>query len=134
MYLLDTNIWLELLLGQERAGEVKAMFSRADMSAFAMTDFTLYSTGLLLARHGKEGAFHRFVQDTLASGVRVVRLPPTELPTRIAEGRAHGLDFDDAYQYAACRLHDLRLVSFDRDFDKTPEGRTEPADVAAAGR
>jgi len=33
------------------------------------------------------------------------------------------LDFDDAYQYALAEKHDLIIVSFDSDFDKTGSTR-----------
>jgi uncharacterized protein len=40
---------------------------------------------------------------------------------------AYNLDFDDACQYIAAEMHDLRLVSLDADFDRTPRGRLTPA-------
>lgn len=39
------------------------------------------------------------------------------------------LDFDDAYQYSVAIRHGLKIVSFDADFDRTPEGRLLPTDV-----
>jgi uncharacterized protein len=39
------------------------------------------------------------------------------------------LDFDDAYQYVAAEKHDLSLVSFDADFDRTSRGKTTPAEL-----
>lgn len=44
----------------------------------------------------------------------------------------HNLDFDDAYQYVAAELHNLTLVSFDPDFDRTPRRRLDP--LAALGQ
>jgi hypothetical protein len=43
--------------------------------------------------------------------------------------RGFNLDFDDAYQYVAAEKHDLTLVSFDADFDRTDRGRKTPADI-----
>jgi predicted nucleic acid-binding protein len=40
------------------------------------------------------------------------------------------LDFDDAYQYALADKYDLTIVSFDRDFDRTTRGRSEPSAIA----
>ena len=37
--------------------------------------------------------------------------------------QAFGLDFDDSYQYVAAEKFTLELLSFDRDFDRTPRGR-----------
>jgi predicted nucleic acid-binding protein len=39
------------------------------------------------------------------------------------------LDFDDAYQYVAAEKHDLTIVSFDSDFERTGRGRKTPAEV-----
>jgi len=39
------------------------------------------------------------------------------------------LDFDDAYQYVAAEKHNLTLVSFDADFDRTDRGRKTPAEL-----
>ncbi|WP_456366658.1 PIN domain-containing protein, partial [Thermococcus sp.] len=36
------------------------------------------------------------------------------------------LDFDDAYQYRLAELYNLKIVSFDSDFDKTERGRLTP--------
>lgn len=41
----------------------------------------------------------------------------------------YGLDFDDAYQYAVAEKHNLTLVSFDKDFDRTERGRKTPAEI-----
>jgi len=43
--------------------------------------------------------------------------------------RRFGFDFDDAYQYVAAEKHNLILVSFDADFDRTKRGRRTPADI-----
>jgi predicted nucleic acid-binding protein len=40
-----------------------------------------------------------------------------------------GLDFDDAYQYVAAEREQATLVSFDKDFDKTEQGRQTPGQV-----
>jgi len=39
------------------------------------------------------------------------------------------LDFDDAYQYVAAEKHNLAIVSFDSNFDRTERGRKNPAEV-----
>ncbi|MDI6810798.1 MAG: PIN domain-containing protein [archaeon] len=39
------------------------------------------------------------------------------------------LDFDDAYQYTVAEKHDLQIVSFDTDFDRTERGRKTPDEV-----
>lgn len=38
-------------------------------------------------------------------------------------------DFDDAYQYVTADKHNLVIVSFDTDFDRTERGRKTPQAV-----
>ena len=75
MFLLDTNVWLELLLNQEKAGEVRRMLEAEEARQFALTDFSLYSLGIILTRLKKDEVFLDFLSDTLEeSAVRLIRL------------------------------------------------------------
>jgi hypothetical protein len=130
MYLIDTNIWLELLLRQEKADEVSSFFQTVDASSLAITDFTLYSIGIILTRLKKYDAFEDFVADTLEENtVNRICLDPSGLKQIPSIQKQFGLDFDDAYQYVAATENELVLVSFDSDFDKTPFGRKTPAEI-----
>jgi hypothetical protein len=130
MFLLDTNIWLELLLNQDKAAQVRFLLEREEAGQFALTDFSLYSLGVILTRLKKDEAFLDFLLDTLEdSAVRLIRLDTAALKEVPVVGRKFGLDFDDAYQYLAAVRYNLTLVSFDSDFDRTERGRRTPADV-----
>ena len=130
MYLIDTNIWLELLLDQERAAEVASFLQAVDTSSLAMTDFTLYSIGIILTRLKKFDAFEDFVADTLEDDcLRVIRLNPSQLVQITSIQKQFALDFDDAYQYVAAMENGLTLISFDSDFDRTPTARITPVEV-----
>lgn len=50
MVLIDTNVWLELLLDQEKAEQVRSLFQRIDASLMAISEFSLYSIGIILIR------------------------------------------------------------------------------------
>lgn len=131
MFLLDTNIWLELLLKQEKADEVRRLMEADEGPQFSLTELSLYSVGIILARLKKDDAFLDFLSDTLEeSAVRVIRLDTEGLKEVVAVRRRFGLDFDDAYQYVAAEKYNLILVSFDSDFDRTQRGRKTPAQVA----
>jgi len=133
MFLLDTNIWLELLLNQERAGEVRRLLESQEARQFAITEFSLYSLGIVLTRLKKHEVFTDFLADTLEeSGVRLLRLAVTDLKEAVTVGQKFGLDFDDAYQYVAAEKHDLTLLSFDADFERTARGRKTPGQVSEA--
>jgi hypothetical protein len=131
MFLLDTNIWLELLLEQEKADQVRRLLEAEEAWRFALTDFSLHSVGVVLTRLKKDGLFLDFLSDTLEdSAVRVIRLDTADLKGVPSVCRKFGLDFDDAYQYVAASKYDLTLVSLDSDFDRTERGRRTPAEVA----
>lgn len=130
MFLLDTNIWLEALLDQDKAAEVRLLLKAKDAGRFALTEFSLYSLGVILTRLKKDAAFLDFLSDTLEdSAVRVIRLDTADLKGVPSVCRKFGLDFDDAYQYVAASKYDLTPVSLDSDFDRTERGRRTPAEV-----
>jgi len=130
MYLLDTNIFLELLLEQQKAESVRRFLTTIELNDLFMSDFTLHSIGIVLFRLGKHTHFQKFVDDTLIKGgIRVLTLTPEQAPHIITQAEKFGLDFDDAYQYAIGETLNLQLVSFDGDFDKTERGRKEPSEI-----
>ncbi len=130
MYLVDSNVWLELLLNQERAEEVRDFFGTMEPNLLALTDFTLYSLGIILTRLGKDQAFSDFTVDTLERGeVTSLRLNIADMRDLLAVGQQFRLDFDDAYQYLAAEKHGFVLVSFDSDFDRTDRGRKTPKQI-----
>jgi len=130
MLLVDANVWLELLLDQEQAGQVRDFLRAVPLGELAITDFALHSVGIILARNKRDDLFVRFLSDLLVdTGVRYVSLDFADLMTVTKTRERLPLDFDDAYQYVAAEKHDLTLVSFDADFDRTDRGRKTPADV-----
>ena len=134
MYLVDTNVWLELLLEQERANEVRQFLQSVDSNQLSMTEFALYSIGLITTRLEKEAVFETFISDVLEdSGVKRIWLSPTDLRNVISASRMFSLDFDDAFQYVAAKRDNLLFVSFDAHFDKTDIGRKTPSEIIAAG-
>ena len=126
MYLVDTNIFLELLLEQKKADIVRHFLLSVDASKLAVSDFSLYSIGIVLVRLKKGKLLDTFLQDVILNGrIQVISIPPEKLSGILGFVDEFGLDFDDAYQYAISISHDLELVSFDKDFEKTHKGRTD---------
>ena len=133
MYLLDTNLVAEVLLGRAKAEEVKRFLRTVGGENLSLTEFSLYSLGIILARHRMYDAFSQAVNDLLLTGgIRLVRLGLTDMQDVTEACRKFNLDFDDAYQYAAAKKHDLTIVSFDSHFDQTDRGRKTPADLLSA--
>lgn len=134
MYLLDTSILVELLLDQEKADEVERIFKIISPTNLYITEFTLYSVGIILFRHKLQDLFLHIVNDLLVeSRVHLVRLGLEYMPAVASAAHEFALDFDDAYQYVAAQKHNLDLVSFDADFDRTGRGRVMPAAIIARG-
>lgn len=130
MFLLDTNIWLERLLGQEEAEVVAELLNTLSPSDICMTDFTLHSIGVICNRLKQSDVFVKFVDDVLIdSNVLLVSIPTNKMRRVVEIMDRFSLDFDDAYQYVAGELKKATIVSFDKDFDKTEQGRLTPMQV-----
>ena len=130
VYLVDTNVWLELLLEQAQAQVVRRFLGGTEAHLLAITEFSLYSIGIILTRLGQESAFADFLSDTLEdSGITRVRLDLQDLKRVLVARKQFHLDFDDAYQYVAAARYGYTLVSFDSDFDRTDQGRRAPQEI-----
>ncbi len=128
-YLVDTNIWLEVFLGQERADEARDFLEGTDADLLAISEFSLYSLGIILTRLKKNEVFLDFLSDLLEGQTTVVRLEPLDLKPVVAFCQQFQLDFDDGYQYEVAEKYDLTIVSFDKGFERTTRGRRTPGEV-----
>lgn len=132
-YLVDTNVWVERLLEQERSAEVKQFLDAVPSHRIVLTEFAYYSIGLILTRAKRYEDLEDFVRDTLVEGdVTRLFLEPEDATDLTSVMQRFSLDFNDAYQYTVAEKHDLVIVSFDTDFDKTDRGRVEPTDIVVA--
>jgi predicted nucleic acid-binding protein len=129
MYLIDTNIWLELLLEQERSKECKIFFEKIDSKLLFISEFSLYSIGVILFKFKKESVFDDFLEYLFKSEISIARLSLKDMKQLVLIKQKFNLDFDDAYQYVVAEKFGLTIVSFDSDFDKTYLGRKTPNDL-----
>ena len=135
MYLVDTNIWLERLLDQERAAEVGEFLALIPAEDLLMSDFSLHSIGVILDRLGQCAILTQFVDDLFVQGeVILVSVQPEDMYHLVEVMDRFNLDFDDAYQYVAAEQSAAVIVSFDGDFDHTERGRQTPVEVLATER
>jgi len=101
-----------------------------ETSRMFLSDFSFHSIGLILTRLNKSGVLLNFVQDAFLEGaVSLVHLAPEDTQAIVSTTQEFGLDFDDAYQYVTAEKHNLVLVSYDADFDRTDRGRKTPHEV-----
>ena len=130
MYLLDTNIWLERLLNQEKSADVTRFLNKIPTASLMITDFSFHSIGVILSRYNQPETLQRFTQDMFIDNtVTLVTLEASDIARLIEIMEQFQLDFDDAYQYVAAEKYDAQIISFDSDFDKTERGRKMPLEV-----
>lgn len=119
MYLLDTNIFLEILLNQEKSPECKK-FLLSNENRIYISDFSLHSIGVILIRYNKIQIFNSFVEDVI-SKISVLNLPVSEYKQIALASKRFQLDFDDLYQYHIAKYYDLKIVTMDNDFKKAKD-------------
>ena len=129
MYLVDTNIFLEALLEQQKAKEVRSFFQKVDLGEIFITDLSLHSIGIVLFGLGKLELFNSFLDDMIIDGIEILSLQPEGLKLLYNIAQKFKLDFDDAYQYSVADKYNLQLISFDRDFDRTKRKKKEPSEI-----
>ncbi len=73
MYLVDTNIWLERLLGQAKSDEVGQFLNHIPSNQLFITDFAFHSICVILTRLKKKVPLLDFVQNkNLKSSIAVL--------------------------------------------------------------
>lgn len=123
MYFIDANIFLELLLDQEKADDCEAFLEKVRDGSLkaATTDFIIDSIVLVMEKEGKKPSELSLFLSSLI-GYRGLETYFLSLYDRIQATKhmqKFGLDFDDSTAYQAMRsLHTDQAVSFDKHFDK----------------
>jgi len=118
-YLIDTNIFLEILLNQEKKEQCKWFLSE-NTGKFYISDFSLHSIGVICFRYKRYELFQHFIDEVLPF-TEILNLPSEDycLLENIRSG--FSLDFDDSYQLLIARTFELQLVTLDNDFKKVTE-------------
>ncbi|PNS00309.1 DNA-binding protein [Petrotoga mexicana DSM 14811] len=122
MFLVDTNVFLEILLNQDKKDDCKA-FLNNNIGNLNITDFSLHSIGVILFRYGKEDIFRRFVEDVMPN-TKLLFLPMELYREVVNVRKILKLDFDDAYQYSIAKYHGLKVVTMDKDFERIKDVET----------
>jgi predicted nucleic acid-binding protein len=118
MYLVDTNIFLEILLGDHQS-QVCQSFLQTNIGNLNISDFSLHSIGVVLYRERKYQLYPIFIRDTLPL-VNVVSLPIQNYFCLEQGHIQYQFDFDDAYQYCTAKYFGLTLKTLDRHFLNRP--------------
>ncbi|MBC8384341.1 MAG: type II toxin-antitoxin system VapC family toxin [Candidatus Cloacimonetes bacterium] len=128
MYLVDTNIFLHILLKKDK--HLPAIsFLKSDYELF-ITEFSIYSICILLSKLKKYDLMNTFVEDILSSeNISIISNEPEDIEHIVNIEKQFDLDFDDAYQYYTATRDELIIVSYDTDFERTTNGFKKPEDV-----
>ena len=116
MYLIDTNIFLEILLNQNKSQDCKKFLSN-NIEKLFISDFSLHSIGVILLRQGYSKLYKKFITDVLPK-VQITTLPKDDYAKILPIKDKFGLDFDDSYQYCISDVYNYKLVTLDQDFSE----------------
>src|SRR3989344_6413244 len=114
MYLVDTNVFLEVLLDQKRANECEEIiqkFNRGILTAY-VSSFTIHSIEVILEKNNRLEVLKYFLKDLLESkGLKRFDTTTAEEIGVLDIAKRLNLDFDDAINYFICKSLKLGIVS-----------------------
>jgi len=124
---VDTSVFVELLLDQDRAEESESLLDAIAQGRVAavVSQFTVHAIEAMLPSQQKLSAFLNGVQTS--KGLTIYDTTISEEQSVSILSAKIGLDFDDSVQYyVAKRTSSSAIVSFDRHFDRCGIPRREP--------
>lgn len=134
MILLDTNIFLEMFLKQDRAAQCEHLLdgiSEGELEA-VVTRFSVHAVEEILGKAETASIFLRNLERS--TGLVVYDTGNADIIATTIVQQKTKLDFDDALQYfVAKKLAVDYIVSFDRHFDGLDIERTEPSVLLGKG-
>lgn len=129
-YLVDTNVWLERLLDQDKSKIVERFLEITPVSQIFISDFALHSIGVILSRLKKPVVFEKFLSDLFINGkIERLSLNTVDLFDVLLNIKKFNLDFDDSYQLTIAQKYDLTVVTFDKDFNSIGINRISPEEL-----
>lgn len=119
MHLIDTNIFLELLLGQRKKQKAQEILNRVESGELnvVISGFSLHSIEFILCVKEKNDILKEFIQALNELPNLSVYHTTLEEDLKILEiVEKTSLDFDDANQYYIAKKFNAEIITFDRDF------------------
>ena len=130
-YLIDTNIFLEVFLGQEKSTECRRLLEQVSDGKIecTVTKFTVHAIEGLLTED--LDLIRQFTNNLDSStGLEIIDTSLKEEREIASNARDFDLDFDDSMQLSVARKEGIEtIISLDSDFDKTSIERIEPSEV-----
>jgi predicted nucleic acid-binding protein len=133
MYLVDTNIFLEILLARSRREECKKFLSqlRDGKTTAIVTDFTVHSIIVTMDSLNKLTELRTFLTSLTAyKGLHIHNTNITDEIKATKVAIQDKLDMDDAIQYTtALTTNAEAIISFDKHFSNLKIPRKEPHQI-----
>jgi len=130
VYLVDTNIFLEVMLSRLRKSSCKRFLNalKTGEKKGVVTDFSVHSIMVVMGGFEKKRELKTFLSSLSAyEGLSVYTTTLLDELRAVDISQKGDLDIDDSIQYsAALRLSVDGIVSFDKHFDKLEIPRIEP--------
>ena len=130
-YLIDTNIFLEVIMDQDRSEESRELLEALSEGKIhgITTKFTVHAVeGILTNKPEKASAFLHNIETSVG-----IEIADTDISYERDTAQLSSeikMDFDDSLQYRVAKREGAdAVVSFDTDFDSTEIDRKEPAEV-----
>ncbi len=129
-YLVDTNVWLERLLDQEKSEIASKFLDLIPTDKLFVSDFSIHSIGVILSRLKKFDVFEKFIEDLFVNGqLELLSLDTVDLLDVITNIQKYKLDFDDSYQFSIAQKYDLTIITFDKDFNVKGIKKNSPDEI-----
>lgn len=133
MYLVDANIFLEVLLSEDRKDECKRFLRllKDGRESGIVTDFTIHSIIVIMDHFSKLKELKTFLLSLLAyKGLHVYFTTVGDEVRAVEFAVEQNLNMDDAIQYlSALSAEADGIVSFDKHFDGLKVPRLEPVEI-----
>lgn len=134
-YLIDTNIFLELLLNRAFKNDCVCLLREVEngnISAY-VSSFSLHSIEVIMSNFNKCDELRIFLNSLIEFEGLSVYATGIEDEIEAIDEMETGLDFDDALQSFVTKKLNVIIISYDRHFDKIKGlRRLTPAEVIKA--
>jgi len=115
-FLFDTNVFLEILLDQEKKEVCKKLLND-NFGRIYLSDFSLHSIGVILLKQKKLKIFDQFLKDILPHST-ILSLPKEKYSEITRVATKYKLDFDDTYQSLIATEFEIGIKTMDKDFTR----------------
>ncbi len=96
---------------------------------FYVSSFTLHSIEVIMIKNNRFNELTSFLSDIITSKIIRIDTSASDELNALKIMKTLKLDFDDSIQCCICQKYNLKIISYDKHFDKTPFNRLEPKDL-----